>query len=29
MSPEGARDDRKVTMFPKEDRMAQAVGQKA
>jgi cytoskeletal protein CcmA (bactofilin family) len=29
MSPEGARDDRKVTMFPKEDRVAQVAGQKA
>ncbi len=29
MSPEGARDDRKVTMFPKEDRVVQVAGQKA
>jgi cytoskeletal protein CcmA (bactofilin family) len=29
MSPEGARDDRKVTMFPKDDRVAQVAGQKA
>jgi cytoskeletal protein CcmA (bactofilin family) len=28
MSPEGARDDRKVTMFPKEERAAQIAGQK-
>jgi len=29
MAPEGARDDRKVTMFPKEDRVVQVAGQKA
>ena len=29
MAPEGSREDRKVTMFPKEERVAQAVGQKA
>jgi cytoskeletal protein CcmA (bactofilin family) len=29
MSPEGSREDRKVTMFPKEDRVAQVVAQKA
>jgi len=28
MSPEGAREDRKVTMFPKEERAAQVAGQK-
>lgn len=28
MSPEGARDDRKVTMFPKEERGAPTAGQK-
>jgi cytoskeletal protein CcmA (bactofilin family) len=28
MSPEGNRDERKVTMFPKEERVAQAAGQK-
>ncbi|HVN63618.1 MAG TPA: polymer-forming cytoskeletal protein [Candidatus Binataceae bacterium] len=26
MQPEGAREDRKVTVFPKEERMAQAAG---
>jgi cytoskeletal protein CcmA (bactofilin family) len=29
MAPEGARDERKVTMFPKEERAAQVAGQKA
>jgi cytoskeletal protein CcmA (bactofilin family) len=29
MSTEGSREDRKVTMFPKEERVAQAAGQKA
>jgi cytoskeletal protein CcmA (bactofilin family) len=28
MSPEGARDERKVTMFPKEERLTQVAGQK-
>lgn len=28
MTPEGAREDRKVTMFPKEERAAQVAGQK-
>jgi len=28
MQPEGARDDRKVTVFPKEERLAQAGGHK-
>lgn len=28
MEPEAARDDRKVTVFPKEERLAQAAGQK-
>ena len=28
MSPEGSREDRKVTMFPKEERAAQVAGQK-
>jgi cytoskeletal protein CcmA (bactofilin family) len=28
MSPEGARDERKVTMFPKEERLNQVAGQK-
>lgn len=28
MQPEGARDERKVTVFPKEERIAQAGGQK-
>jgi cytoskeletal protein CcmA (bactofilin family) len=28
MSPEGSRDERKVTMFPKEERAAQIAGQK-
>lgn len=28
MQPEGAREDRKVTVFPKEERVAQAGGQK-
>jgi len=26
MQPEGVREDRKVTVFPKEERMAQAAG---
>jgi len=29
MSPEGTRDDRKVTMFPKEERLAQVVSKQA
>jgi len=29
MAPDGARDERKVTMFPKEERAAQVAGQKA
>lgn len=28
MAPDGSRDDRKVTMFPKEERAAQVAGQK-